>query len=289
MMCCRRAGITAVLAMTVLLATGAGSPQQFALPPELIDVLDLAPPALRYVPGPCCGAELGAIYDIPGRPTTRYQFFITGTHIGIQSPQATTNAAPVESIPSVRLIATGAANGEAFRMEIVAGAGSPGRFIAPDGLVLEPLSTPAPSTPPGTNTIATSLEGFATDFSKDPPPAGTMYRVADARQQERLKSIRYLMRAADGLASTRRLHPDGDPTEYLNFIKQWAIWTRIEQWDLREFDEAFTRRSRRTLESLRQPWTRDVEQRVRALVPGRWGDVQAVLTTAEMLVKTPRR
>lgn len=294
---CRRTGLRIIAALAMTLVTRAEAPQQVTLPPELIDALDLAPPALRYVPREaCCGMELGALYEIPGRSTDRYPLFVTGSHIGIQIPplvQQPVSPGATPSTPSLRLVATGAAGGDAFRIEILAGAATAGRFIASDGLVLEAVSDRAPSSTPDAQTIVTGLEGFSAEFSKDPPPAGTMYRVAPARQQERLKPIRYVLRAADGLGSTRRLRSDRDP-EYLNFVKQWSIWTRLERWDLREFGETFTNLTRKNLESAKQPWTRDIEQRVRALVPGRWGDVQTVLTTADVLaagplVNAPRR
>lgn len=304
----RLAGLATVVAMTLPWRAGAGSPQQITLSPELVDALDSVAPALRHVAlDTCCADPLGTIYNMPGRPTSRYQLYITGAPIGIEFPQAAGNlavppgrgsaqkpgqsdaSAPVPAKASIIFIANGTTNVEPFRIQILPGADAPGRFIAPAGLVLEPLSDRAPAVAPGTKTIEAGLAGFSAEIAKDPPPAGTLYRIADAKQQERLKSIRYLVRAADGLASARRLRPDADPGEYLNFIKQWAIWTRLEQWDLRAFSEEFINRTRKSFESRKQPWTRDLEQTIRPLIPGRWGDVQIVLTTADVLANNTIR
>src|SRR3984893_8464353 len=130
------------------------------------------------------------------------------------------------------------------------------------------------------DTMIGRLQGFSVDVPKTPPPAGTMYRLADARQQERLKPLRQIVRAADNLGAARGLHPDGDPAEYMDFVKQYAIWTALERWDLRTFGEQFTARTKKQLETLKRPWTRDIESQVRAMVPGRWADVHAVMNEA---------
>jgi len=298
----RLAGLATMAATAMPWSAGAGAPQQVALPPELVQALEGAAPALRYVSlDTCCADPMGTVYSMPGKPTGRYQLFITGAPIGIEFPQAAASAAPPAPGPqknvqsgapakaSIVFVATGSANGDSFRVQVVPGIDAPGRFIAPEGLVLEPLSDRPLSLAPGVNPVVASLSGFSADMAKDAPPAGTLYRIADAKQQERLKSIRYLVRAADGLASARRLRPDAEPAEYLNFIKQWAIWTRLEQWDLREFTDEFINRTKKSLESRKQPWTRDYEQTIRALIPGRWGDVQIVLTTADVLATTVKR
>src|SRR5436190_22198834 len=84
----RLAGLATVVAMTVPWPAGAGSPQQIALPPELLEALDSVPPTLRHVAlDTCCADPLGTIYNMPGRPTGRYPLYITGTAIGIEFPQ----------------------------------------------------------------------------------------------------------------------------------------------------------------------------------------------------------
>ncbi len=303
----RLAGTALVAALASSFVVGAGEQQQAPMPSDMQRALDKIPPALRYVEGDaCCGEP----YDIAGRPTNRYQLFVTGAPIDVQLPQSSGAATLSHEEPrfvlaafqkpgsgatvmpaglSVTLVATGAATSEAFRLQVVVSAGAHGRLIAPDALALEPLSTRPSSSTPGPQTVLGTISAYSAEFSKDPPPAGTLYRVADAQRQERLKAMRYLLRAADGLAAARRLHPDAAPAEYLEFVKQWSIWTRLENWDLKEFGDELIARAKKDVERARQPWTRDVEQRIRALVPGRWGDVQTVMTTAEILTNTSAR
>ena len=83
--------------------------------------------------------------------------------------------------------------------------------------------------------------------------------------------------------------PLSDPAEYMDFVKQYAIWTTLEHWDLRTFAEQFTARTKKVFESLKRPWTRDVESQVRAMVPGRWADVQAVVHEAGARINGQRR
>jgi hypothetical protein len=218
---------------------------------------------------------------------------VTGAAIDLEIPDSNATDATASippPAPAISLVATGASTGDTFRLRIVGGPGITGRLVAPDGLVLEPLSIkmPEPSTV-ATDMMVRNLPGFSVDVSKIAPPAGTMYRVADARQQDRLKPLRQIVRAADNLAAARGLHPDSDPAEYMDFVKQYAIWTALERWDLRTFGEQFTARTKKHLETLKRPWTRDVEGQIRGLVPGRWADVQAVVNEAGARINNQRR
>jgi hypothetical protein len=263
---------------------------------ELQRALDNAQQGLRFAgPSTCCGGDpLGALYSAPAaRPTSQFQFFVTGAAIDLEIPDSNatdgTESQPPPA-PAISLVATGASTGDTFRLQIAGGPGIRGRLVAPDGLVLEPLSIKMPDpSAAAPDTTVRNLPGFSVDVSKPPPPAGTMYRVADARQQDRLKALRQVVRAADNLAAARGLHPDSDPAEYLDFVKQYAIWTALERWDLRTFGEQFTGRMKKNLESLKRPWTRDVEGQIRGLVPGRWADVQAVVNEAGARINNQRR
>jgi hypothetical protein len=304
---------------------------------ELQRALDNAQQGLRFAgPSTCCGDPLGAFYSAPAaRPTSQFQFFVTGAPIDLEIPDPTTSpsdnrppgftaylggsreleppggprfalatlrrpaneptatdttASVPPPAPAIILVATGASTGDTFRLQVVGGPGVTGRLVASDGLILEPLSIKMPElSGVSADTMVRNLPGFSVDPSKTPPPAGTMYRVADARQQDRLKPLRQLVRAADNLAAARGLHPDSDPAEYLNFVKQYAIWTALERWDLRTFGEQFTARTKKRLETLKRPWTRDVEGQIRGLVPGRWADVQAVVNEAGARINSQRR
>ena len=191
-------------------------------------------------------------------------------------PSAQTTGPAV--IPSIRVVATGASTGNAFRLEIIGASGAAGRLVAPDGLALQPTGTTVQVPPVSTGSmVVRDVTGFCAEFGKQPPAAGTVYRVADARIQQRLKPMRQIVRAADRLADAGRLHPDSPAADYLNATKQWAIWVRIGRWKEREFTDRFVERTKENIENVGQRWTGDLEREVRALLPNRWADVQAVL------------
>src|SRR5205085_919094 len=115
---------------------------------------------------------------------------------------------------------------------------SGGLLAAPDGLIVEPFRGPArqaPASPaPGTQT----LSAYCSEFGKVVPLPGTMYRVAPPATQEKFKALRYLVRAANQLAEQGLLHPDTNPKSYGDFVKQYAIWSRLEGWDAQKFAQA---------------------------------------------------
>lgn len=75
--------------------------------------------------------------------------------------------------------------------------------------------------------------------------------------------------------------PDSSPEGYVNFVKQYAVWTRLERWNRDQFAENVIARSKKNAAAVRQPWSNAVEQQVRALLPGRWADIQSVLQAAD--------
>jgi hypothetical protein len=61
---------------------------------------------------------------------------------------------------------------------------------------------------------------------------------------------------------------------------QWSIWTAAEGFDRAGYEEAFVEHTRKNVEAAGQTWTPEIERQVRALVPGRWEDIQVVLSEA---------
>lgn len=277
--------------------------------PEVKQAMEAAPAGLRVADdNACCGDPLGTLMTIPDVPTTtRYQLFVTGAPIDralegsrsgpdhapafaavsmlglsswLRGAAALLGAQPpVTEGPSVSLIATGASTGDAFEVRIDAGAAYSGRIVAPQGLVLEATTVMVPATGGVAARDTSQLNGFCAEFQKDPPPPGTVYRVANAAQQARLKPLRKLLDAADQLSAAGRLHPDTNPATYVNFVKQYAMWTRLEGWNADAFARNFVARTKKNVEAAKQPWTAQVEAEVKKRVPSRWADIQSVLQT----------
>jgi hypothetical protein len=181
--------------------------------------------------------------------------------------------------PMLSIVATGASTGDVFKVSVVNGKGQAVRVAAPDGLVLEPVETKAAVSAPG----ASSIEGYCVDFMKPPPAPGTQYRVAPAAVQKKYAPVRNVLKAARKIAQDGLLHPDSDPKSYLQFVKQYAVWTKIENWTPEKFADAFLDRTKKNFAALKRNWTKEVEQAVRSVIPGRWRDIQAVLQQAESL------
>jgi cell wall-associated NlpC family hydrolase len=295
--------------------------RRVGMAPGLRQALDAGPQGFRFAgPATCCGDPLGATYAMPvAMPIETYQVFVTGSPVdesfdapgaglrpqlpgqgfldrylsrpgprilraAFQQQQQQPPPVPAGALPGfplVRLIATGASTGDAFRLEIFGADGATGRLMAPDGLALQPIDTTAPLPRASSPTaVVRQLQGFCAEFGKEPPPAGTVYSVADAAIQGRLKPMRQVLRAADRLAAEDRLHPDSDADAYLGATKQWAIWTDAEHWGERQFQDAFVARTRKNAENLGQTWTDAIERTVRGLLPNRWADVQAVIAAS---------
>ena len=189
--------------------------------------------------------------------------------------------------PSVSIVATGASTGEVFNMEVVSPDGRRVSVNAPEGLVLEAVDpgTRRP-TPPPSRTARTArqlIEGYCLEFLKPPPAPGTFYRVAPPAAQARFSKMRGVLQSATTLAKAGLLHPDSNARGYLQFIKQYAMWTRLENWDLKKFGEHFVERTRQNLKNVGQNWTSEIERQVMGSIPGRWADVQRVLQEATAL------
>jgi hypothetical protein len=177
------------------------------------------------------------------------------------------------------LIATGASTGEVFQLQVLNGTGMPVQLGGPDGLVVQAIRAGKPMTSISPSKLQKQpVLGFCLDFARQPPPPGTVYQVASRELQKQFRPLRALVRAAQRLADAGGLHPDGDPRKYLDFVKQWSLWTKRESWDLAKFEMHFVDRTKKNLLQLGKKWTPDVEKLVRAAVPGRWRDVQAVLS-----------
>ncbi len=150
-----------------------------------------------------------------------------------------------------------------------------------EGVVLQPLAGARPRVDalagrPGTTT--TAIGAFCVEFEKAPPAPGQIYRLAPPAIQERYAPVRDVLRAADDVADT--LQPNSDPATYLNSIRQYAVWTRVEGWDRDAFGEHLLERTKKNAANAGVDWTAAMEKAVSAAVPGRWRDVQAVLRAA---------
>ena len=189
------------------------------------------------------------------------------------------------------IVATGGSTGQAFELQVRNPTGTPVTIDEPDGLVLQPLKQLAKTASQklAGDLQSQALSGYCLDFAKLPPSAGTLFKVADQAIQQQYAPMKNILQAARKLTEAGRLHPDSDPTAYGDAIRQWAIWSRVEKWDAKGFEQHFVERTRRNIEtSTNQKWTKAIEQKVRELVPNRWNDITAVWAEAESAANLAR-
>ncbi len=206
-----------------------------------------------------------------------------------------TGARPPE--PSeVRAFVTslGRSQGEAFRVQLLNRGRSP-VILSGGWVVFEPLAKDGEALVRREmqslagdlkKAVTLKVEGYCVDYLLEPPREGTMFRIAPPDVQRRFEPARYVVPAARKLAGANRLHPDSDRSSYVESIKQYAVWTRLEHWDQAKFGEAFVDRTRKNLLAQRRSWTKDVEKIVRDAIPGRWRDVTAVLEAADAMAQS---
>jgi cell wall-associated NlpC family hydrolase len=286
--------------------------------PDMQKALDEAAQGIHLADAAsCCGDPLGEVMMAPTLTyAPQYQLFVTGEPLDIviggdaggrdddrwdgrPSPSridslltwllrgivATLEARQAPARVGVAVVATGASSGDAFMVQIAGPLSGGGRVLASDGLVLAATTQTVAMPKASPTAMASGLQGFCAEFVKEPPPPGTVYKVADAKQQQRLKPMRRIMRAANQLATASKLHPDSSIAGYATSIKQYAVWTRLEGWNRDAFFKNFVERTRKNALAMKQPWTDAVESQVKKLLPNRWDDIQAVLKASDALAR----
>jgi hypothetical protein len=184
---------------------------------------------------------------------------------------------------TLSVVATGNSSGDVFRIRAVDRSGKEVPIDLPDGLVMQPLKRKIQN---GSDIVrgrepGQPIVGYCLEFAKLPPTTGALYRVADTKIQQQFAPMTRVLAAVRKLAASGGLHPDTDPAAYLDSMKQWSVWTRLEKWDLASFERHFVEHTRKNAESKKVSWTKEIEAKVRKLVPNRWRDLTAVWAEAD--------
>ena len=124
------------------------------------------------------------------------------------------------------------------------------------------------------------LNAYCLEFMRQPPTMGTLFRIASPELQRRFAPMRKILQAARKLQEAGLLTPDSNPADYFHSIKQWALWTREQGFDVERFGKAFIEHTKKNFAAAGRQWTRQIEDAVLGIVPGRWGDILKVLEAA---------
>ncbi|HRP07647.1 MAG TPA: hypothetical protein PLL69_04085 [Gemmatimonadales bacterium] len=191
---------------------------------------------------------------------------------------------PLESY----ILATGGSTGPVAMMFALNSSGRPLRML-PATVVLEPVVM-SPSIQARVTGLlqrylaaggtGTAIDFYCLEFLRRPPPAGTLLRIAEGPVAAPFAGRGGILGAVSRLQQAGRLSSTLDPAEYLHGVRQWAIWTVEERFDLRRFTDAYLEISRRNLEETGAEWTSDAEREARGLVPGLWNHVRSALREA---------
>jgi len=205
----------------------------------------------------------------------------------VASPKVT--AFPSSKV-EVLIVANGNSSGEAFALQVFDPSGKTRTVAMPEGVVLEPVkrgSAKPSASQSGAAALSPKLVAYCVAFSKLPPEAGTLFRVGGPELQKQFQPARAVLRAGRELAATGKFHPDSEPTAYADSIRQYALWTRIENWNEQKFGEVFLEKTKANALAAKVKWTKQMEQAVSGLVPGRWSDISMVLDQASRLSSAP--
>lgn len=232
----------------------------------------------------------GALWTLLQRPPVSASL-APGRPVRLPAPGTLVRLAPssaqaAASRPAVSIVSSGLSSGDAFELQVLDPDGESADVLAPDGLVLQAVRQGAGRALRSAASDAVrrvTMTGFCLEFHKPPPPVDTIYQVASPQLQQRYAPIRAVLRAGTALADAGRFHPDSDPAAYATSIRQWSLWTRLEDWDLGEFTREFVDYTRRNVEANGARWTDQIRDVVRAAAPNRFTDITAVLEEADRL------
>src|SRR5690606_18256200 len=118
------------------------------------------------------------------------------------------------------------------------------------------------------------IDFYCLEFLRRPPGPGVLLRIANGEVALPFANHARVLDAAQRLSDAGRLVTELDPREYLHGVRQWAIWSVEERFDLSRFADAYLTVSRRNLEEAGERWSSGAEREARALVPGLWNDVR---------------
>jgi hypothetical protein len=188
------------------------------------------------------------------------------------------------------IVSNGKSTGEAFQLQLLDTTGKVKSVRMRSGTVVEAIAPgvtqPVTASAGGGGKVITHpLNGFCLEFTKHPPPEGTLYRLADDTTQQKFEPMRFISRAGDQMQEKKLFHPDSDPKAYTDAILQYALWSKLEGWNQEQFTQHFVDRTKENADALHVKWSKEMEGALRAAAPGRWKDISEMIQEGADLEK----
>ncbi len=249
----------------------------------------------RLTPGKAWGATTFTVYGrmrnggklrtVAYHPDGASGLLIRAKTGGHSATSVSSVANTPENALAFSLAASGNLGSGALEFRVVDPSGRVKKVAIPEGVVLEPLKPGAakPAAGTGGSVISQQLTAYCLEMAKLPPEPNQLYRLAPQAVQDKFKSLRPVLEAGSKLAAAGQFHPDSEPNAYTDFIRQNALWAKIEGWSEQKFTEVFIERTKKNAEHMKMNWTKEMEQALRSAAPGRWGDISMVLEEAQKL------
>jgi hypothetical protein len=130
--------------------------------------------------------------------------------------------------------------------------------------------------------VRLGLSAYCVELLKAPPRPNTILRLAPKAVQQKFAPMTKVLQSAYRAEHAGLLRPDSNPAAYTDSIKQWAVWSVEQRFNLARFTDAFTAHTKKNVEGAGQTWTRQAEDVVRKVSPNRWQDIVKVLAGAGM-------
>lgn len=207
-----------------------------------------------------------------------------------QPPRASggqTSGAPAGALRTI-IRSLGTSQGDAFDLQILNEGRSP-LNVSGSGVVVEPLKREAQQElekqlgklTAHAGGVTRRVEAYCLAYGLRPPTPGMLFQIATPDIQQKFAPARTVLRAGQKLAAAGLLTPDSNPKSYVESIKQYAIWTKLEHWDVKKFTEVWIEKTKANAAALKRNWTGAMENALVGAAPGRWKDIQLILDEAE--------
>jgi hypothetical protein len=188
----------------------------------------------------------------------------------------------------------GTSQGDAFDLQII-NEGLSAIRVGGSGVVVEPLKREAQEQMQKEmakllrgNAATRRVEAYCLSFGLKPPTPGMLFQIAAPDIQNTFAPVRAVLGAGQTLSAAGLLHPDSAVKSYVESIKQYAIWTKVENWDVKHFAQTWVEKTKANAVAVKQNWTKEMESALTSAVPGRWRDIQAILHEAQAHAAGPQ-